>query len=162
MKRLMKIFVLTAVMTLMFAFTVHAEDVSEVNSSLVNQINSLRQAQGLNALSVDGGLSSIAATRAQEASSTWSHTRPNGTQGVDMIASNKWRGENLSYVQYSSFGFSSEEQSQAANIMFGNLKASPTHYDNMVFGDFTKIGVYTYVSNDGSGVKLTTAYMFSN
>ena len=27
---------------------------------------------------------------------------------------------------------------------------------------YTKIGIYTYITNTGSGVKLSTAYMFSN
>lgn len=161
-KFVLRTLVLTFVMTMMFAVSVYAEDVSSVNSQLLSSINSLRATQGLGALSLDSELSGFAATRAQEASVTWSHTRPNGTQGCDMISAGKWRGENLSYVQYSAFGFSAQEQSQAAQLMYDSLVASPSHYSNMVFGSYTKIGLYTYVSNTGSGTKLTTAYMFSN
>ena len=32
----------------------------------------------------------------------------------------------------------------------------------MVSGNYTKIGIYTYVTNTDSGIKLSTAYMFSN
>ena len=47
--------------------------------------------------------------------------------------------------------------------MFDNLKASPMHYDNMVFKNFTKIGIGTYVTKTSDGkISLTTAYLFSN
>lgn len=157
-----KFLIVTAIMTFLFSVNVFAADTSTVNNSLLSDINSLRASQGLSALSLDSSLSTIAATRAQEASSVWSHTRPDGTQGCDMISADKWRGENLSYIKYTSFDGSGTAQSGAADIMFDNLVASPTHYANMVYANYTKIGIYTYVSEDASGVKLTTAYMFSN
>ncbi len=111
---------------------------------------------------MDDSLISVAKVRAQEASTTWSHTRPNGTQGIMMLPSDKWRGENLAYVQYGSFTYTQEEQQKAEALMFENLKASPTHYANMVHNKFTKIGIYTYVSQTGNGYRLTTAFMFTN
>ena len=75
---------------------------------------------------------------------------------------NSWRGENLSYVTYPEFGYTQAEQMAAADVMFDNLVASPTHYDNMVFGSFTKIGIRTSVLGTGDGTRLTTAYMFSS
>ncbi len=161
-KLVIKAMILTFVMTMMVSIPVFAEDVSQVNDQLLTDINNLRASQGLSALSLDSQLCGYANVRAQEASSAWSHTRPDGSQGCDMISASKWRGENLSYVQYSGFGFSSEEQAQAAQLMYDNLVASPTHYSNMVFGSYTRIGIATYVSDSGSGTKLTTAYMFSN
>ena len=122
----------------------------------------LRAEQGLPALTLDSELNSYAAVRSEEINTVWSHTRPNGTSGADMISSTKWRGENLSYITYGSFGFSDSEQNNAADSVFASLKASPSHYSNMVSGNYTKIGIYTYVANTGSGVKLCTAYMFSN
>ena len=69
-----------------------------------------------------------------------------------MIPPDKWRGENLSYVT------GTEDVAEASKIMFDNLVASPTHYDNMVFNQFTKIGISSYVENG----KITVAYMFSS
>ena len=71
-------------------------------------------------------------------------------------------GENLSYVTFPDFNYSEEEQEEAAEVMFDNLVASPTHYDNMVFGSFTKVGIRTNVANTADGTRLTTAYLFSN
>ena len=60
------------------------------------------------------------------------------------------------------FAYTQEEQEKAADIMFDNLVASPTHYDNMTFRSFTKVGIRTNVANTGDGTRLTTAYLFSN
>lgn len=138
------------------------DQTSAMNAKLLADINNLRAEQGLPALTLDSELTSYAAVRSEEITSVWSYTRPNGTSGADMISSNKWRGENLSYITYGSFGFSDSEQNSAADSVFASLKASPSHYSNMVSGNYTKIGIYTYVTNTGSGIKLSTAYMFSN
>ncbi len=129
-----------------------AVDTNALNNKMLSSINGLRASLGLQALSMDSSLVSIANIRSQEASSKWSHTRPNGTQGADMIPPDKWRGENLSYVT------GTEDVAEASKIMFDNLVASPTHYDNMVFNQFTKIGISSYVENG----KITVAYMFSS
>ena len=141
---------------------VYAADTTVVDNQMLAKINALRASQGLAALTIDPSLTSIAEIRADEASVKWSHTRPNGAQGVDMISSDKWRGENLSYVNYPGYTGSADEQNESADIMFDSLVASPTHYDNMVFDQFTKIGIATSVKNTAEGTRLTTAYMFSN
>lgn len=144
---------------------VHAEDnVETINSELLNEINELRQSKGLSALTFDSSLNKIADVRAEEASSCWSHTRPNGKQGVDMISANKWRGENLAYIDYcANVDLTLEEQILAASTIFHNYCASPTHYDNLIYSSFTKIGISTYVSYNSNGdVKLTMACMFSS
>ncbi len=161
-KRVIAVVLVAAAFSAMMPTTVKAEDTSLINSAFLNDINALRASQGLPALTLDASLSSVAAIRAQEASTTWSHTRPNGTQGISLLPSNKWRGENLAYVQYGSFTFTPAEQQAAEALMFQNLKASPTHYNNMVYGSFTKIGICTYVMQVGSGYKLTSAFMFTS
>ena len=157
-----KTVLLTVMMMLLFSVHAFAADTDTVNASLLNDINALRTSQGLSPLSLDASLNAVAATRAQEASVLWSHTRPDGTQGCDMISADKWRGENLSYIKTADFDGSEASWQSAADFMFDNLAASPSHYSNMVCKDFTKIGIYTYKTQDASGVKLTTAYMFSN
>ncbi len=138
------------------------ERTGEVNDKLLSEINSLRASKGLGALKMDSTLVSIAGTRSEEASEKWSHERPNGEQGIDMIDSTRWRGENLSYVVYPGYEGSEKEQDKVVEKMFDSLVASPTHYDNMVFGNFTKIGIATDITETSEGTKLTTAYMFSN
>ena len=138
------------------------ERTGEVNDKLLSEINSLRASKGLGELKMDSTLVSIAGTRSEEASEKWSHERPNGEQGIDMIDSTRWRGENLSYVVYPGYDGSEKEQDKVVEKMFDSLVASPTHYDNMVFGNFTKIGIATDITETSEGTKLTTAYMFSN
>ncbi|MBQ8955385.1 MAG: CAP domain-containing protein [Lachnospiraceae bacterium] len=140
----------------------NSSNVSLLNNLMLSKMNDLRSSVGVGPLSIDATLNSYAATRSVEATTKWSHTRPNGSQGCDMIPPNKWRGENLSYVTFPDFGYSQEEQQQAAEVMFDNLVASPTHYDNMTFGSFTKVGIRTNVANTADGTRLTTAYLFSN
>ena len=159
--------VLTVIVTTMApASTMKAEAAADqtmtMNARLLADINNLRAEQGLPALTLDNELNSFAAVRSEEITSLWSHTPVSYTHLADMISSTKWRGENLSYITYGSFGFSDSEQNNAADSVFASLKASPSHYSNMVSGNYTKIGIYTYVANTGSGVKLCTAYMFSN
>ena len=144
------------------ASALNSSNVNKLNKMMLDKMNDLRAKVGVGSLSIDSTLNSYAATRAVEATTKWSHTRPNGAQGCDMIPGNKWRGENLSYVCFPDFGYSDEEQSEAAQIMFDNLVASPTHYDNMTFGSLTKVGIRTNVANTADGTRLTTAYLFSN
>lgn len=140
----------------------NSRNVNKLDNMMLEKMNDLRASVGVGPLSIDTTLNSYAATRAVEATSKWSHTRPNGAQGCDMIPPSKWRGENLSYVICPGFDFSEAEQAEAAQIMFDNLVASPTHYDNMTYGNFTKVGIRTNVAETGDGTKLTTAYLFSN
>ena len=140
-----------------------AKDISALDEMMLKKINELRASEGAGKLSMDSELNGYAAVRAEEASTSWSHTRPNGTQGCDMISSSKYRAENLSCRKYSSFGYTQKELESAADAMFADLKASSMHYENMTFKNFTKIGIRTYVSKGSDGkVHLTTAYMFSN
>lgn len=139
------------------------EGTATLDGAMLKKINDLRATVGAGKLSIDPTLSKYAAVRAQEASVNWSHTRPNGTQGCDMISSSKYRAENLSSRSYSSYENSKKEQENAADAMFDNLKSSSSHYENMTFKNFTKIGISTYVTKTKDGkTRLTTAYLFSN
>ena len=68
-----------------------ADQTSTMNARLLADINNLRAEQGLPALTLDSELNSYAAVRSEEINTVWSHTRPNGTSGADMISSTKWR-----------------------------------------------------------------------
>ena len=119
---------------------------------LVNEINALRAKNGLAPLVMDKTLNSVAEVRSEECSQKWSHTRPNGKQGVDAIPGNVWKGENLSMMEGSASEATTAE-------MFRMLCESPTHYDNMVFEEFTRIGVSSYEAADGC---VYVAYMFAS
>lgn len=150
MKRL---FFSVILFTVLFSVDVFAAvDINVLNNRMLSYINELRVSTGVDVLTLDLDLTAIADIRSKEASTDWSHTRPNGQQGVELISSDKWRGENLSRIK------GTEDPKKAADVMFDDLVASPTHYDNMVFGDFTKIGISSYVEDD----RITVAYMFSN
>lgn len=154
--------ILATVLVIASTSNTTASGAASVDSVMLSKINSLRAQNGLAALTLDASLCAFAETRSVEAATKWSHTRPDGSQGADMIPHNKWRGENLSYVTYSGYTGSGAEQTSAADLMYTNLCNSPTHLDNMLFGQFTKIGIATSVVQTPSGTRLTTAYMFSN
>ena len=128
-------------------------------SAIISCINSYRGSS----LYSDGTLISYASTRAADSSYCWSHTRPDGTRGCDMISSDKWRGENLCKVCISSGFTGSDDQIYAlASRIVSDWAGSSGHYANMVCGDFTYVGVYTYASVSGDSVTFYTAAMFSN
>ncbi len=135
---------------------------SKLNDALLAKINKLRSENGVVPLGIDEELNTYAGTRSAEAAAKWSHIRPDGTDGCDIIPDVKWRGENLSYVTFKTSDISDAMQLKAADIMFEKLKASKSHYDNLVFASYEKIGIATSVTKTAKGVRLTTAYMFSN
>ncbi len=135
---------------------------TQMNDRLLAEINDLRASKGLKALVIDSKLNTIADTRSTEAAEKWSHERPNGEQGTELIDPTLWRGENLSSVTYPNYDGSTKNQEKAADTMFDNLVASPAHYDNMVFDKFTKIGISSELTETSKGTKITVAYMFSN
>jgi len=148
-----RIIIIASVFSLLSCVNVFAAvDTNALNNSMLQNINDLRESLGLQPLKIDSSLISIANIRSDEASDEWSHTRPNGEQGVEMIPADRWRGENLSNI------IDTEDVTEAAKIMFDNLVESPEHYDNMVFDQFTRIGIASHVE-DG---KITVAYMFSS
>lgn len=134
---------------------------------LLQNINSLRASLGLGALTADACLASGASVRANEISSNWSHTRPNGDRGLYVLegcggyyadAVNCIRnglphsyamGENLAVsYSWSDYTGTDEEILALADETFQNWVASPTHYENLVYAGYTKIGIGLYVNMD--------------
>lgn len=129
-----------------------------INSQAIALVNSIRSSS----LASNGTLNSYANTRAYEASVKWSHTRPNGTRGVNMIDASKYRGENLAKTVVYNYGGTNDESYAIATRLFNNWKKSSSHYANMVDNDFTQIGLKTYVVVEGNKYIFYTAAMFSN
>ncbi len=110
---------------------------------MIELVNEERAKRGLSPVTEDSGVSAAAAVRAQEITRSFSHTRPDGTSyntvlnqsGVSYMGS----GENIAYGQ----------QTPAA-VMNGWMN-SQSHRDNILNGNYSKIGV-GYYENAG-GVK---------
>jgi len=102
-----------------------------------NLINSQRTANGLPALVWDNNLESTSAVRAQECSVSFSHTRPNGRSWYT-VNSNIMGGENLAFGYY--------DASSAVDAWM----ASPTHRENILWPEFTKVAISIYEADDGT------------
>ena len=102
-----------------------------------NQVNQIRQSNGLSPLVWDGGLESASAVRAQECSASFSHTRPDG-RAWNTVNSAIQGGENLAY------GFN-----DASSAMAGWM-GSPTHKDNILYPKFKRLAIAIYVADNGT------------
>lgn len=97
-------------------------------------VNVKRQEAGLGALSWNSGLEQASAVRAVEASQSFSHTRPDGSDWWT-VNSNLMYGENLAK------GYSSAESAVQAWM------DSPTHKANILDAEFTSGAIAIHVSN---------------
>jgi uncharacterized protein YkwD len=112
---------------------------SDYETQVVALINNVREQNGLNALAADGSLTDIAMIRSRDLldRNYFSHYTPEGTNVFDVMRSMKigfrYAGENLAQSAPASIGTPE-----------GFLNAwlnSPTHRDNMLRAQYTKIGV---------------------
>ena len=124
-----------------------------MNEEMLNKINELRATHDLPALNVDTDLVSYAQIRANEITKKFSHTRPDGSEGLDIIPLSKsYAGENLSWHVMD------QGIDAAVEGTFTALVNSPSHLDNMIAPEYTKIGIASIEING----KMYVAYMFSN
>lgn len=99
-----------------------------------NIINEIRAEAGLDSLTWDSNLETVASVRANEISKNFSHTRPNGKQWYT-VNSKIQGGENLAY------GFDN------ANDVVDAWMNSPTHKENILYDEFEKIAISIYEDN---------------
>lgn len=157
-KLLKRIMVAAMVITVFMGFSINtlaaAKANTEVmNEEMLNKINELRATHDLPALNVDTDLVSYAQIRANEITKKFSHTRPDGTEGLDIIPLSKsYAGENLSWHVMD------QGIDAAVEGTFTALVNSPSHLDNMIAPEYTKIGIASIEING----KMYVAYMFSN
>lgn len=116
------------------------EELEEMEAEIIRLTNEYRVSLGLNELTQDDRLADVAQIRASEIVTTWSHTRPDGTIFADILNDMQYpstrAGENLGRAQ------------KTASEVMDMWKESPGH-NAILTGDFTKIGVDIYVSEDG-------------
>lgn len=159
MKKTMKrIMVAIMVIVVFMGFSINASAAAKANTDVVNEkmlakINELRATYDLPALNVDTDLVSYAQIRANEITKKFSHTRPDGTEGLDIIPlSRSYAGENLSWHVMD------QGIDAAVEGTFTALVNSPSHLENMIDPEYGKIGIAS-VEYDG---RMYVAYMFSN
>ena len=109
---------------------------------MIEYTNQARTAAGLAPLTHLSILDAPSATRAQEASRYWSHTRPDGrscdTVLMDYGISFRGRGENL---------FANSILDSKA--YFDDLMDSPSHRENILRPSYTGIGISIVMGSDG-------------
>ena len=101
-------------------------------SACYTKINQYRKNAGVSSLKQDATLEKYAKTRAKELVTKYSHTRPNGKDGLTIISGNKNKGENIA------MGYDS-----CASVMTGWYNSSG-HRRNMLDRSFTKVGIAGY------------------
>lgn len=99
-------------------------------------VNAKRQEAGLSALTWNSGLEQASAVRAIEASQSFSHTRPNGSDWWT-VNSNLMYGENLAK------GY------DTGDSVVGGWMNSPTHKANIMDGEFKTGAIVVHVGADG-------------
>ncbi|MCR5670054.1 MAG: CAP domain-containing protein [Butyrivibrio sp.] len=106
---------------------------------VLSLMNAARQEAGLSAYTLDSELSKAAQTRAEECSTRFSHTRPNGKAWSTVSASTN--GENLAHAVNST-------QSKPENVVTAWL-LSPTHKANVLRNTFSSVGIAYFKGDDG-------------
>ena len=125
--------------------------ITDFDKELVERVNDERRRAGLNTLVISSDICGIAAIRAEEASVSWSHTRPCGGSCDTLF--NEYRiewtliGENLAHAS-----------SYDAELIVNSWMNSPSHKANIMNKSFNVCGIATYVSSNGD---LYIAQIFS-
>lgn len=102
-----------------------------------NQINDIRTEAGIKKLAWNQNLETVSSVRAKECETSFSHTRPNGKQWYT-VNSKIQGGENLA------FGYNTA--TDAVNAWMD----SPTHKDNILYGEFRGGSISIYEGDDGT------------
>lgn len=147
-----------------------AEIIEIVNARYLELHNELRAQLGVAPLTETNGMHKAATIRAEEISYFWSHTRPNGTSGCDIIP---WDG--VSYQEYGenivwSGGFESsinkyhvtDFYEDFADRGFKWLCNSPSHYEAIINPKSKLIGIDSYVIRYKDFIGIYTAFEFSS
>lgn len=140
-------------------------DPADFEMELLRLINEERENLGIPALVMDDKSRVAARVRAPEILEQLSHTRPNGDpyytafDEAGYTYAGKWHGENVGYMY---FGAGLYDTLGAAQKMFGALKESSGHYQNMLSENFLFAGIGVHVQTEGDIVKVGSAQLFSS
>ena len=106
-------------------------------SAVFNLMNQQRAAQGLAALAWSDALTDAAQVRANEITTSFSHTRPDGS-AFWTVNSNVQYGENLAKLY------------QSADSVYAAWMNSPTHAANIMDSGYKTVGIAICQTGDGS------------
>jgi len=116
-----------------------AAEMDDYENAIAAMINSVREQNGINAIAADGALNMVAEIRSSDLINRnyFSHYTPEGTNVFDEMRANgvsfRYAGENLA-----------QSAPASAGTVEGFLNAwmnSPTHRDNILRAQYSKIGV---------------------
>lgn len=116
-------------------------DYTLVENKIMTLLNELRLAKGLLPLTRNETLKAAANHRAIETQTSFSHTRPDGTDFYTIVLTDEYWypyqtiGENLAMATY----FKDEEG--MAEFLFNGWVESEGHYANMIHPDFLEVGI---------------------
>ena len=114
-----------------------SEEIAAAVQEAFALVNAQRTAAGLSALVWNQGLADAAQVRAQEITTYFSHTRPDGSSWWTVNSTLQY-GENLAKLY------------QSSSSVVNAWMASPTHRANIMDGSFISIGMAIYQTGDGS------------
>lgn len=135
----------------------------KLRTYVIDNINVIRSNNNLHPLKMDGSLVGFAAIRAHECSILWSHMRPDGSRGCDLVPVAKWRGENLAKIPFCGFDYSDEAIEIVAKRTAIGWNNSPKHQELLLKQHYNYIGVYAYgVKNSDNKITFYIAAMFSS
>ena len=115
-----------------------------LSKEIFDLCNKEREAQGVPKLEWDDDLASCALERAEEASLKWSHTRPDGTEWWTI-------DKDIAYGENLARGYEIPKDCVDAWM------ESPAHKENVLDSEFKKVGIASYVTEDG---KVYVAQIF--
>lgn len=113
------------------------QNLASAAQSAFNQVNQLRTEAGLTTLTWSSDLETAARVRATEATSYFSHTRPDGSAWWT-VDSRVMYGENLARGYYT------------ATDVVNAWMASPTHMANIMKSDFKTLSIVVIQNSDGT------------
>lgn len=129
----------TVLMIGIFCFPIAAKASDSNADDVLAQINEYRASYGLEALTMDDGLTDVASVRAAECSQKFSHIRPNGKAWYTV--SSLTNGENLAHAE-------NYNQQKPENVVLAWM-LSPGHSANVLRRSFSSAGIYYYQSDSG-------------
>ena len=132
MKNLFRTLIVSVFLGVLMSTAAFAQNSTE--AAVITKVNEIRVANGLNALRYDTELESDANVRANEITSKFSHTRPDGSDWYTV-------DEDLMYGENLAEGYNS------ADAVVNAWMASPEHKANILKSDFTSIAVSSTTKN---------------
>ncbi len=138
-----------------------------VTERFIELVNEERARVGVPTLKTNADLTKAASIRSDELVTSFSHTRPDGTNcytAIENTGNFLMLGENVAYnagiVSFSQYDKIEDNIEKAAKLFFGQFKSSKGHYANMIRESFNCHGVSTTIIDCGGYYECYMAHMF--